>query len=138
MENKKSFSTDKLKSDALNIRLEILKLAFESGGGQHLGGELIISMVEIMCYLYSYLIDVNSVRAKLKNRNRFILSKGHGVLGFLSSPSSLWINLLWSLKTYKQELSELISHPIRNLDYGIESSNGSLGHGLSYGAEFML
>ena len=29
---------------------------------------------------------------------------------------------------------ELISHPIKNIDNGIESSNGSLGHGLSYGA----
>ena len=33
----------------------------------------------------------------------------------------------------QKELSELISHPIKNLDNGIESSNGSLGHGLSYG-----
>ena len=56
MGNEKSFSIEKLKSDALKIRLKILKLAFESGGGQHLGGGL--SMVEIMCYLYSYLIDV--------------------------------------------------------------------------------
>ena len=67
MKNKESYSIEKLKSDALKIRLKILKMAFESGGGQHLGGGL--SMVEIMSYLYSYLIDVDSVKAKLNNRN---------------------------------------------------------------------
>ncbi len=132
MANKKSLSIEKLKSDSLKIRLKILKLAYESGGGQHLGGGL--SMVEIMCYLYSYLIDVKSVKEKLNNRNRFILSKGHGVLGFYPVLHHYGLISSEVLQTYKQELSELISHPIRNLDHGIESSNGSLGHGLSYGA----
>tara|TARA_B100000886_G_C20426910_1_gene494640 strand:+ start:7166 stop:7996 length:831 start_codon:yes stop_codon:yes gene_type:complete len=132
MKNKESYSIEKLKSDALKIRLKILKMAFESGGGQHLGGGL--SMVEIMSYLYSYLIDVDSVKAKLNNRNRFILSKGHGVLGFYPVLHHYGLIPSLVLQTYKKELSELISHPIRNLDYGIESSNGSLGHGLSYGA----
>mgnify|MGYP001169363790 CR=1 FL=1 len=132
MDNNESFLYEKLKSDALKIRLKILEMAFESGGGQHLGGGL--SMVEIMCYVYSCLINVKSVKEKLNNRNRFILSKGHGVLGFYPVLHHYGVITSEVLQTYKQELSELISHPIRNLDHGIESSNGSLGHGLSYGA----
>ncbi len=132
MENKESFSYEKLKSDALKVRLKILEMAFKSGGGQHLGGGL--SMVEIMCYVYSYLINVNSVKEKLNDRNRFILSKGHGVLGFYPVLHHYGLITSEVLQTYKEELSELISHPIRNLENGIESSNGSLGHGLSYGA----
>ena len=122
---------EKLKSDALIIRKKILELSFKSGGGQHLGGGL--SMVEIMCYLYSKIIDVKAVKKKLINRDRFILSKGHGVLGFYPVLNHYGLISDEILSTYKKELSELISHPIRNLDHGIESSNGSLGHGLSYG-----
>ena len=132
MTKDKSTLFKKLTSDALEIRLKILELAHSSGGGQHLGGGL--SMIEIMCYLYSQIIDINSVKSKLENRNRFILSKGHGVLGFYPVLHHYGLISSEILSTYKKELSELISHPIRNLDNGIESSNGSLGHGLSYGS----
>ena len=132
MDNNESSLYEKLKSDALKIRLKILEMAFKSGGGQHLGGGL--SMVEIMCYVYSCLINVKSVKEKLNNRNRFILSKGHGVLGLYPVLHHYGLITSEVLQTYKQELSELISHPIKNLENGIESSNGSLGHGLSYGA----
>lgn len=132
MGRKLLFSIDKLKSDAFQIRNKILEIAYKSGGGQHLGGGL--SMVEIMCYLYSYVIDIKSVQSKAIDRNRFILSKGHGVLGFYPVLHHYGLISSEILQTYKHELSELIAHPIRNLDNGIESSNGSLGHGLSYGA----
>ena len=128
----RSSSFEELSSDALKVRLKILELAYSSGGGQHLGGGL--SMVEIMCYIYSKVIDIESVKSKSKKRNRFILSKGHGVLGFYPVLHHYGLISTENLSTYKSELSELISHPIRNLDNGIESSNGSLGHGLSYGA----
>lgn len=132
MKNDINLEFEELKSDALIIRKKILELSFKSGGGQHLGGGL--SMVEIMCYLYSKIIDVKAVKKKLFNRDRFILSKGHGVLGFYPVLNHYGLISDEILSTYKKELSELISHPIRNLDIGIESSNGSLGHGLSYGA----
>ena len=90
-------------------------------------------MVDIMCYLYSQIIDIDAVKSKSVNRDRFILSKGHGVLGFYPVLHHYGLISQEILETYKKELSELISHPIRNLDNGIESSNGSLGHGLSYG-----
>jgi len=131
MDNNTEINFASLKSDALCIRKKILELAYKSGGGQHLGGGL--SIVDIMCYLYSYVLDVKSIRLKSFDRNRFILSKGHGVLGFYPVLNHYGLITNDILLTYKQELSELISHPIRNLDYGIESSNGSLGHGLSYG-----
>jgi len=131
MNNKSAISFEKLRSDALKVRLKILEIAFKSGGGQHLGGGL--SMVDLMCYLYSQIIDIDAVKSKSLNRDRFILSKGHGVLGFYPVLQHYGLISQEILETYKKELSELISHPIRNLDNGIESSNGSLGHGLSYG-----
>lgn len=117
--------------DAREIRRTILELAYSSGGGQHLGGGL--SMIEIMCYLYGFYLNINPLNKKSLNRDRFILSKGHGVLGFYPVLNKYQLISDDILKTYKKQDSELISHPIKNLDYGIESSNGSLGHGLSYG-----
>ncbi len=131
MSSNQLFNVELLEADALSIRRKILELAFNSGGGQHLGGGL--SMVEIMCYLYSSVLNIESIKSKSSNRNRFILSKGHGVLGFYPVLHHYGLISTETLSTYKQELSELISHPIRNLNFGIESSNGSLGHGLSYG-----
>ena len=117
--------------DSKDIRRKIIELAYYSGGGQHLGGGL--SMVEIMSYLYGFYLNINPNNKKSVNRDRFILSKGHGVLGFYPVLNKYGLIADSVLATYKKSDSELISHPIKNLEYGIESSNGSLGHGLSYG-----
>jgi transketolase len=123
---------ERLTKSCHDIRLRILNLAFTSGGGQHLGGGL--SMVEIMVYLYGNLFNTDLIRNCATNRDRFVLSKGHGVLGFY--PVLHYFGLISDeiLSTYKCFGSELISHPIKNISFGIESSNGSLGHGLSYAA----
>ncbi len=129
--NNQIFDKEKLKKDAFNIRKKILHLSFKSGGGQHIGGGL--SMVEIMCYLYGFKLNISKKTLSSINRDRFILSKGHGVLGFYPVLNHYGIIPDDILDTYKTQYSELISHPIKNYSYGIESSNGSLGHGLSYG-----
>ena len=119
-----------LKKDALSVREKIINLAFSSGGGQHLGGGL--SMIEIMCYLYGHYLNISPDKVNSEDRDRFILSKGHGVLGFYPILNKYGFISDKLLSTYKKEGSELISHPIKNTQNGIESSNGSLGHGLSY------
>ena len=125
------FIKKNLEKACYQIRKKILETAYNSGGGQHLGGGL--SMVEIMVYLYGYKLNININDLTSITRDRFILSKGHGVLGFY--PVLNYYGLIPDeiYKTYKNQYSELISHPIKNYNFGIESSNGSLGHGLSYG-----
>jgi len=120
----------RLQQDAIHVRRLILDLAFKSGGGQHLGGGL--SMVELMCALYGSALNLTPQSVESPSRDRFILSKGHGVLGFfpvLSHYGYISKDLLYS---FKSTGSPLISHPVKNLSLAIESSNGSLGHGLSY------
>ncbi|WP_269622655.1 transketolase [Prochlorococcus marinus] len=129
--NYKEFNYNQLKEDAYSVRKKILELSYKSGGGQHIGGGL--SMVEIMCYLYGYRLNISPDNLTEIDRDRFILSKGHGVLGFYPILNHYGIINDETLNTYKQQDSELISHPIKNYNLGIESSNGSLGHGLSYG-----
>ncbi len=126
----------RLSDEAYQVRNKILELSFKSGGGQHIGGGM--SMVEIMCYLYGLKLNLNIKNKNSFDRDRFILSKGHGVLGFYPVLNKYGFISDELLSTYKTEGSELISHPIRNLDNAIESSNGSLGHGLSYGLGISL
>lgn len=128
-----SLTSQKIKqlhADSKIIRNKIIEMAFKSGGGQHLGGGL--SIVEIMSYLYGHFLDCSPQRKSDPNRDRFILSKGHGVLGFYPTLHHYGFISDKVIDSYKQENSELISHPIMNLNNGIESSNGSLGHGLSF------
>lgn len=112
------------------VRRSLIKAAYDSGGGQHLGGAL--SMVEIMVSLYGEVLNLDPSTVESPARDRFILSKGHGVLGFYPVLHHFGYISDSVYASYKTPGSQLISHPIRNLRYGIESSNGSLGHGLSY------
>ena len=123
---------NKLQKDACSIRKLILDLCVGKEGGHHFGGSL--STIELLVYLYGHFLNVNSKNVLDSNRDRFILSKGHGVLGFYCSLYHYGFINKNQLLSYKTFGSEFIAHPIKNLANGIESSNGSLGHGLSYGS----
>lgn len=114
---------------AIKSRIQLLELAFKSDGPSHLGGGL--SMVEIFTVLYGSVLKYDTQNPEWENRDRFILSKGHGVLPYFVALHNAGFISQEELYTYKKNESDLISHPVMNLRLGIESSNGSLGHGLS-------
>ena len=70
-----AFTTIKL---AQEMRRTILQMSFNCGQPSHIGGAL--SIVDILAVLYGRISNFDITRRK----NRFILSKGHGVLGLLS------------------------------------------------------
>jgi transketolase len=72
------------------------------------------------------------------DRDRFILSKGHGVLGYYTALAEAGYFPLQVLDTFETDDSDLPGHPCRKIDYGIETSTGSLGHGLSIGVGLAL
>jgi transketolase len=119
-----------------SVRKKILDLSLNCDGPVHLGGGL--SMVELIVVLYAKILNYKPELPSWKNRDRFILSKGHGVLGFFPVLAEFEIISEDQLKTFKTNGSDLIAHPIQNLPLGIESSNGSLGHGLSFGVGMSL
>ncbi len=110
-------------------RLDIIDLAYRCEGPAHIGGAL--SIVEILSVLYGSIMRHNPKDPHWENRDRFILSKGHGVLAFYSVLHQCGYFSRDKLLTFKKDGSDLIAHPVMNLELGIESSNGSLGHGLS-------
>jgi len=64
-----------LEKKAIDIRRSILKMLAEAGSG-HTGGSL--SEVEILLALYYYKLRHDPKKPEWPNRDRFILSKGHG------------------------------------------------------------
>jgi transketolase len=121
---------------AFEMRQKILEVSYGCNLSTHLGGGL--SMVEIMAVLYGRILRINSNNPRWESRDRFILSKGHGVLGYFSALLVAGVIDEETYKTFQTNESDLIAHPVMNLDLGIESSNGSLGQGLSMGIGIAL
>lgn len=114
------------------MRKAMLEASFKCGQAAHIGGAL--SIIEIMATLYDEILNIN-----LQNPvDRFILSKGHGFLGLLSALHCKGFIKKEELLKFQTDGSELIAHPIVNSKFGIESSNGSLGQGLSFGVGLAL
>ena len=118
-----------LKSHTLNMRKTALKMAFECGGSAHLGGGL--SCIEILAVLYGDIMNTADKNLPFDKKDKFILSKGHGVLGLYTALAEFGILPKELLATFQQDGSDLIAHPVMNVNLGLESSSGSLGQGIS-------
>lgn len=114
---------------ALHMRKNALKMAFECGSNAHLGGGL--SMIDILAVLYGEVMNCADKTIAYDKKDKFILSKGHGVLGLYTALAEFKLFEESLLSTFQKNGSDLIAHPVMNLELGIESSNGSLGQGFS-------
>jgi len=121
---------------AKTMRKKILDISYACNLSTHLGGGL--SMVDLMATLYGRVLRFDPSNPLWEGRDRFILSKGHGVLGYFSALLVSGIIDEETYRTFQTNESDLIAHPVMNLDLGIESSNGSLGQGLSMGVGIAL
>jgi len=117
-----------LKEKAKTLRIEILKMLTEAGSG-HTGGSL--SAADIVTALYFYKMRHDPADPKWRERDRFVLSKGHAapVLYGALALSGYFDKQL--LKTLRKIGSPLQGHPCSRKLPGIEISTGSLGQGLS-------
>jgi len=125
-----------ISSMAEKMRKDILDISHSCNMSVHLGGGL--SMVDITATLYGAVLNYDPKNPGWDERDRFILSKGHGVLGFYSALLEGGVISREIFETFQTNESDLIAHPVMNLSLGIESSNGSLGQGLSMGVGLAL
>lgn len=110
------------------MRLRILELAYRAGSnGAHIGGSL--SLVEILQVLYNHNLDLTPSNP---NRDRVILSKGHGALALYCILEQKGILSSDKVDSFESNGSNLFAHAKRNVDDGIEFSGGSLSLGVSY------
>lgn len=123
---------EKCEKAAIQMRKDSLKMALNAGTtGAHLGGGL--SIIEIMSVLYIGVMKYNVKNPYMEERDRFILSKGHGVLALYTVLNQAGFVTNEDLDTFKSNETYLYGHPSINVKKGIEFSSGSLGQGVSLG-----
>jgi transketolase len=81
--------------------------------------------------LYDRILRYDPKNPRSEERDRFVLSKGHGPEAFYAILVDKGFFPASTLKTFMGWESILGSHPDRNQVPGVEASTGSLGHGLS-------
>jgi transketolase len=117
------------------IRRDILNLCFKTGSS-HIGSSF--SIVEILTALYFKSLNISPETAMSPERDRFILSKGHGCPALYAALHHRGFIGQDVLEGFARDGGTLEQHPTRKLEWGIECSTGSLGHGLSVGAGVAL
>jgi len=119
-----------LKLTANKVRKNIVKMITEAKSG-HPGGSL--SAVDVVTALYFNVMRHNPENPKWKDRDRFILSKGHAAPLLYSVLAESGYFEVKELLTLRKLGSRLQGHPDMKRLPGVEISTGSLGHGLSVG-----
>lgn len=124
-EKKEIIST--LRNHAKRMRVLTLQMANNCGTSAHLGGGL--SLIEAMAVLYGAVMNDQSL--PYAERDKFILSKGHGVLGLYAALAEFGVMEEKILDTFLMDGSDLSAHPVMKPELGLEASSGSLGQGIS-------
>ncbi|MFC9431567.1 thiamine pyrophosphate-dependent enzyme [Streptomyces sp. NPDC056987] len=88
------------------------------------------STLDVLWVLYDRILRVFPDRPDDPDRDRFLLSKGHGPTAFYAVLAAKQFISVEELSSYGQAGSSLGFHPDRSLISGVEVSSGSLGHGL--------
>jgi len=117
-----------LKELANNSRIDVIKMLNAAASG-HSGGSL--SEIEILVSLYAYEMNHDPKNPCMENRDRFVLSKGHGIPGLYAIMANLGYWSREDLLTLRALESPFQGHPDRCKLTGLEASTGSLGQGLS-------
>lgn len=117
-----------LETKAKVIRRYVIQMIYDASSG-HTGGSL--SCVDILTVLYFHTMKHDPNNIKDQNRDRLILSKGHGCPALYAILAESGYFPIEELKTLRKLGSRLQGHPDANMLPGIEVSSGSLGQGLS-------
>ena len=115
-------------------RLIISMIEVEKRG--HIGPAM--SLVEILHVLYSSFLRYRINEPLWPDRDRLILSKGHGCLALYATLAYQGFFPKEELQTFCLPISRLGGHPEWKKAPGIEASTGALGHGLSIGVGMAL
>lgn len=117
-----------LKEMAKIIRRDIVEMIGEAKSG-HPGGSL--SAADIVTYLYFSEMNIDPLEPKWKERDRFVLSKGHAAPVLYAALAHRGFFPKESLYTLRKIGSNLQGHPDMNKVPGVDMSTGSLGTGIS-------
>ncbi len=125
----------KLDERSLELRRKVVR-TIEAGQRGHVGSSF--SLIEILRVLYDDILKFDAKNPRWSERDRCILSKGHGCLALyvvLQDKGFFPEEELWK---FCHRDGILGGHPEAGKIPGVEASTGSLGHGLSIGVGMAL
>lgn len=110
------------------MRVDIIRM-LEAAGSGHPGGSL--SAIDILAALYTRVLRHRPEQPDWPDRDRVVLSKGHGCPALYTAMAYTGYFPKDQLRTLRKLGSPLQGHPDRLRLPGVEASTGSLGQGLS-------
>lgn len=117
-----------LENQAKEIRKLTLECIATLGVG-HVGGSL--SIADVLAVLYFDQMTIDPKEPKKADRDRFVLSKGHGGPAVYATLALKGYFPLALLDTLNQPNTDLPSHTDMNKTIGVDMTTGSLGQGFS-------
>jgi len=117
-----------LKIRATQLRMDIVQMLAAAGSG-HSGGSL--SIADILACLYFAVMRHNPQDPHWRERDRFVLSKGHACPALYTVLAEAGYFPREELFTLRKLDSILQGHPDMNKTPGVEFSSGSLGQGFA-------
>jgi transketolase len=112
---------------ANRIRRHVVEMTHRAGSS-HVGSSL--SMAELLAVLYRSILRIGPATASDPDRDRLILSKGHGCAGLYAVLAECGFFPLDWLDSFYHDGARLPGHATAHGIPGIEVSTGALGHGL--------
>ncbi len=131
----KSYDKGQLTEIARKARIDVIKMITEAASG-HPGGSL--SVIEILVALYAHEMNHDPSDVCKLDRDRFVLSKGHGIPGLYAVMAQLGYWDREGTMSLRSLDSPFQGHPDRCRLPGMEASTGSLGQGLSIAVGFAM
>jgi transketolase len=111
-------------------------LSLQTGDEKH--GPSATSTLDVIWVLYDSVLNISPQTLASVERDRFLLSKGHGPMAYYAVLAAKGFFPVSWLSDFGRFTSPLGHHPDRNLVPGVEISSGSLGHGLPIGVGIAL
>ncbi len=122
------FDDKDLKEISNKLRKRIIHTSYISKI-PHLGSCL--SCIDILVYLYWIELSINPSLPSAPDRDKFILSKGHGAPALFQVLAEIGFFPLSELESFGKNGSLFHEHPPKpGLINGVEAATGSLGHGM--------
>jgi transketolase len=112
---------------AKRIRVHAVRMT-SSGKSSHVAS--VLSMADILGVLYGEVLNLDPRNPIMKDRDRFVLSKGHAGAGVYAALAERGFFPVEKLSQHYQDGSDLSGHVSHKGIPGVELSTGSLGHGL--------
>ena len=115
-----------MKLENKDLRIKILDMITSAKEG-HIPSSF--SIVDIINFLYSEILDVKKIKSNSLARDYFVLSKGHGCAALYVVLNKFKILNKKHINSYGKKNSIIGGHPDFSKVPGVEASTGSLGHG---------